>query len=372
MKNIAIIGAGLVGRLLAWRLHRHYMQAGTPFSITLIDAQKKDYFGTGLVAAAMVAPYTEAVSTEAITQVVGECSFKLWQQWLPDLEEQTGQTIAFNQRGTLVVSHAQDDANWQRFHLKAKAVIDASQMRVLDHASLNTLEPELAKTFSKALYFEGEGAINNPVLYPALQQYLEQASQLNLLENSPCESMTSKGEVILSGQKKALYFDQVFDCRGNGASADLKQFRSVRGEVICVKAPEVKLTRAVRLMHPRFPLYIAPRDNDEYIIGATQIESDADTPVTVRSGLELLSALYSLHQGFGEAQILGLHTGLRPTFMNNLPLLEFDHKLIRINGLYRHGYLFAPALITDLIAKLDEQERHIHFPQFMVNHDSYD
>lgn len=366
--KVAIIGAGLVGRLLAWRLHVHYSQTDKPLNITLVDEKQRSHFGTGLVAAAMVAPYTEAVSTEAITQVIGERSFKLWSNWLDELEAETGKSVEFNQRGTLLVSHAQDDANWQRYHLKAKAVVDGSQMRVLDKPALKALEPELADNFAKALYFADEGVINNPVLYPALEQYLMQADNITWLENTHCETISASGAVKLAGESPKQ-FDYVFDSRGNGAKADLKQFRSVRGEVICVKAPEVKITRAVRLMHPRFPLYIAPRDNHEYVIGATQIESDANTPVTVRSGLELLSALYSLHQGFGEAQILGMHTGLRPTFKNNLPRIEFNKNVIRINGLYRHGYLFAPALISDVIAHLDNKNGDIRFPQFMVNND---
>ena len=366
--NIAIIGAGLVGRLLAWRLYKHYIQGGEDVFITLIDEKKRSHFGTGLVAAAMVAPYTEAVSTEAITQVIGERSFSLWNQWLAELETETGRCVDFNRRGTLVVSHLQDDANWQRFHLKAKAVIDDSQMQVVDKQALHDLEPELIDNFSKALFFSEEGVINNIELYPVLEQYLIQAKNIAWLENSHCEAIDAKGHVKIVG-KKPQVFDQVFDCRGNGAKEDLKQFRSVRGEVICVKAPEVTITRAIRLMHPRFPLYIAPRNNQEYIIGATQIESDADTPVTIRSGLELLSALYSLHQGFGEAQIMGLHIGLRPTFMNNLPRVEIDNKLIRINGLYRHGYLFSPALINDVISHLQNKPEDIHFPQFMVTND---
>ncbi len=366
--NVAIIGAGLVGRLLAWRLHAHYSQADKPIRITLVDEKKRNHFGTGLVAAAMVAPYTEAVSTEAITQVIGECSFKLWSNWLNELKAKTGHSVEFNQRGTLVISHAQDDASWQRFHLKAKSVVDDSQIRVLDKPALEILEPELTDNFAKALFFANEGVINNPELYPVLEQYLMQADNIEWLEGTRCETINASGMVNVTG-KSSVQFDHVFDCRGNGAKADLKQFRSVRGEVIRVKAPEVNITRAVRLIHPRFPLYIAPRDNHEYVIGATQIESDAETPVTVRSGLELLSALYSLHQGFGEAQILGLHTGLRPTFMNNLPRIEFNKSVTRINGLYRHGYLFAPALIEDVIAYIDNKRGDIRFPQFMVTND---
>jgi len=362
--NIAIIGAGLVGRLLAWRLNEYYLSIGNSVQITLVDENERSHFSTGLIAAAMVAPYTEAVNTEAITQVLGARSYQLWPEWLAELKSKTDISIDFNQQGTLVVSHAQDDPDWQRFYIKAQAVVDDGQMQQLDKSALGELEPELTTNFSKALYFANEGAISNLDLYPALEQYFDKAENISWLENTYCDSIDSDGTVTCSGEKLGV-FDKVFDCRGNGAKADLKEFRSVRGEVIRVRAPEVHITRAVRLMHPRFPLYIAPRANDEYIIGATQIESDADTPVTIRSGLELLSALYSLHPGFGEAQIIEMLSGLRPTFINNLPRIEINERVISINGLYRHGYLFAPALVNDLISHLSGDESGIHFPQFL-------
>ncbi len=361
MKKVAIIGAGLVGRLLAWRLN----ELNQGINITLIDQHERSYVGTGLIAAAMIAPYTEAISTEAITQKIGAYSYGEWSDWLAQLEQQTAQSITFNRRGTLVISHPQDEADWQRFHIKAKSVVAAQQMQVLDQVALEDMEPELAQGFSKALYFENEGVINNLQLYPALAQYFDQSAHIHWLENTQVNDFDSDGNV--AGFEGA--FDQVFDCRGNDAKADLKQFRSVRGEVVRVHAPEVNLTRAVRLMHPRFPLYIAPRDNHEYIIGATQIESDDDSPVTVRSGLELLSALYSVHQGFGEAHIIQMLTGLRPAFMTNLPRIECDNKLMRINGLYRHGYLFAPALLNDVLHHLAGEDNKLRFPQFLFTRD---
>ncbi len=353
--NIAIVGSGLFGRLLAWRLN----ELNQGIKITLIDEKDRHFFGTGLVAAAMVAPYTEAVNTEASTQVLGARSFQLWQEWLPQLEAQTNKTISFLQTGTLVISHPQDEADWQRFSLKAKAVVKQDQMQLLGASELHALEPQLPDNFKQALFFEHEGVVNNLALYPALNDYFEQSANITLIENQKIAlPETIAQSAYLTEIEQG--FDHIFDCRGNGARDDLKDFRSVRGEVARVYAPEVDFKRAIRLIHPRFPLYIAPRDNHEYIIGATQIESEIDTPVTVRSGLELLSALYSLHQGFGEAQILDLLVGLRPTFIDNQPRIKTHQKLSRLNGLYRHGYLFAPALINDLPSQ---------FTKGMLSHD---
>jgi glycine oxidase len=339
--HVAIVGAGLVGRVLAWRLNA----LDQSIKITLIDQNDRNFVGTGLVAAAMVAPYTEAISTEAVTQELGVKSYLLWKKWLPELEAQTASSVAFNQKGTIVVAHSQDAPDFQRFKIKAGAIISADKMQTINQDKLETLEPQLAENFTHGLYFNDEGVVDNQALYPALNQYFQQQENITVIENTKVDQLNNNGK--LKGFDTP--FDWVFDCRGNGASADLKRFRSVRGEVARVYAPEISISRAVRLIHPRYPLYIAPRKNHEYIIGATHIESDDDKPVSVRSGLELLSALYSLHQSFSEAQIIDLQVGLRPAFTNNQPRIEYDDKLIRINGLYRHGYLFSPTIINDLI-----------------------
>ena len=88
--------------------------------------------------------------------------------------------------------------------------------------------------------------------------------------------------------------------------------------MIVVETTEIALSRPVRLLHPRWPLYIVPRDDNRFMIGATTIESE-DRGVSVRSALELLSAAYAVHPAFGEARIVEIGAGLRPAFPDNLP-----------------------------------------------------
>ncbi|HHH19725.1 MAG TPA: FAD-dependent oxidoreductase, partial [Campylobacterales bacterium] len=63
------------------------------------------------------------------------------------------------------------------------------------------------------------------------------------------------------------------------------------------------------------------------------------------STLEMLSAVYSMHPAFAEARVFKTTTNCRPAFKDNLPRIEQRHRLTRINGLYRHGYLMAPAIV---------------------------
>jgi glycine oxidase len=132
----------------------------------------------------------------------------------------------------------------------------------------------------------------------------------------------------------------------------------VRGEVIRLYAPEVKLLRPTRLIHPRYPIYIAPKEDDVYVVGATEIESEDLSSMSVRSALELLSAVYTVHSGFAEARILEMATQCRPTLKDNLPEIAVDRKpnqagLMMINGLYRHGFMISPAILDCALEILD-------------------
>jgi len=99
----------------------------------------------------------------------------------------------------------------------------------------------------------------------------------------------------------------------------------------------------VRLIHPRWPLYVIPRGGNRFMLGATSIEAE-DNGVSVRSALELLGAAYAVHPAFAEARIVEFGSGLRPAFPDNLPRISIDKQRIAVNGLYRHGFLLAPAL----------------------------
>ena len=113
-------------------------------------------------------------------------------------------------------------------------------------------------------------------------------------------------------------------------------------------APGIELTRPVRLLHPRYPLYIAPKQDDLYVIGATEVEGEDMSPVTVRSALELLSAAFAVHPGFGEARILELNAQCRPTLPDHRPAIVWDGaRTLRVNGLYRHGFMIAPEVADD-------------------------
>lgn len=324
-----------MGRLLACAL------AERGHRVTVFDAGGPGAnMAAARVAAAMLAPLAESAITEPAVVRMGVHGLRRW----PELIAALPDPVFFQQTGTLVLWHRQDAAEAARFSgqlaLTAQRLPHLTLPQTLNGAAIERLEPALAGRFVQALYLPDEGQLDNRALLAAL------ARQMPLLGVTVhWHSPRAPADVVLGPA------DWLFDCRGLGARALWPGLRGVRGEVLRVHAPEVALTRPTRLLHPRYPLYIAPKPGGVFVIGATEIESDDLSPASVRSTLELLSAAYAVHPGFGEARILEIATQTRPTLPDNLPALRWlAPRQVQINGLYRHGFLIAPALLDLTLA----------------------
>ena len=356
--KIAIVGAGLMGRLLALSLIRDKQH-----SVCLFDQDSKDAHQSAAYAAAgLLTPLGESLHCEENIVAMGFKSIALWPQLLNSLDEHT----IFQQTGAIMVSHEQDKGDYQRFVRHLQLNYPQQKTHQLNRSQLLELEPELGRSFNQGLYLPQEGQLGNRRLLVALRKQLVQEGQnadFNWLSesrvvgihNADCGQTVSYQQ---GGTTKRQQFDLVIDCRGTGASnkqansdaEPLTDLRAVRGELFQLFAPDVHLTRPIRLMHPRYQLYIAPKGKGFYVVGATEIESDDDSPMTVRSAMELLSAAYSVHPGFAEANIRQHVSQCRPAFSDNQPKIIQQSGLVQVNGLFRHGFLIAPVVLAQVMA----------------------
>ena len=340
--NYAIVGAGLMGRLLAVALAKRGAK------VELFEKGGPDgNLAAARIAAAMLAPLAESAITEDSVVQMGIYSLPRWRQLIREIAK----PVFFQQEGTLILWHRQDISDAERFasHLERNCERNTglTKPRHLDSKSLAEIEPSVADRFSQGLYLPNEGQLDNRQLLEAL------LAELMLMKVSCHWHQAIEPEALRQNQN----YDWVIDCRGFGAndswkntSDSSKNLRGIRGEVIRLHAPEVKLRRPTRLIHPRYPIYIAPKEDDVYVVGATEIESEDLSPMSVRSAMELLSATYTVHSGFAEARILEMSTQCRPTLKDNLPEICHDQQsntasLMKINGLYRHGFMISPAIL---------------------------
>jgi glycine oxidase len=374
--NIAILGGGLMGLTAACTLRRQ----GYRLKIFERD-DKASSSACGFTGAGMLAPYSELESCDEVIFALGQQSADRWRK----IVECTGRPVSLEQKGTVAVAHPQDYELLQDFVSRIQGKLNrlnltelpglselpempdspevsdlhqgcmkhqnaatlAAQVQHLDTEQLCAIEPELSDRFRSALFIPNEGHIDNRAIMQAMEDYLGDAG-VAFRYNNEVSAQANKVSTSTGDE----YFDLVLDCRGLGA--DNLPLRGVRGELILVRAAEVKIKRMVRIMHPLHPIYIVPRAESVFLIGATSIESNDRRALTVKSALELLSAAYCSHSGFAEAEILESRVNRRPTFIDNLPRIYYQPGLIQINGLYRHGFLIAPAL-AELVLTIIEK-----------------
>ena len=299
------------------------------------------------VAAGMIAAATESVMGEPQPADSARHSIRLWQQWLPLLCSQTEEQLLWQLSGSIIVAHQRDRGDMELLQRRFQSRLGppGAHWQILTAEQLAELEPQLGGHYRNAIRVGGEGFVDN-------RQLMRLLAKMILLQGG-CWHERTEVESIKPGlvrhSKAEHRFDWVADCRGCGARQSLPGLRAVRGEIIRLRAPEVQLNHPLRLVHPRYPLYVVPRPQHQYVVGATELECDSSDRVTVRSALELLSAAFSLHSGFAEAEVVELGIGHRPAFADNLPRLHIEPGLIAINGLYRNGFSLAPALVQNAV-----------------------
>ncbi len=352
--RIGIAGAGLLGRLLAWHFSRegHAVHVFDPAPHP--HPAHDGHGAAGFTAAGMLSPLAELETAEPALAALGWQSIAHWQAIVQRLG-----TPHFAQNGSLLVAHGTDLGAARRMlaHLDRPAELQAAgfpahaRAQALDATALAALEPDLHGSNGPlhAWLLPGEGHIDTVATLQALQ-----ANAKGVQWHWAQAVRDLSPGMVWPGQGAGptpLRFDLVCDVRGVGARPTLP-VRGVRGEVVWLHAPGVRLQRPVRLLHPRHRVYIVPRPGERMLVGASELETEDRAPMTLRSAVELMAAAHSILPGLAEARILRLDANLRPALPDHRPHVHTEPGLLRINGLYRHGWLLAPALVQQALRAL--------------------
>jgi glycine oxidase len=339
VKTVAVVGAGIVGRCCALALARSGCAVTLFDKTTLAERQSASF-----VAAGMLAPLSEATAHGSgwFYQLARD-AVERWRELIASLSE----SVFLTDRGSLIGARPADRVELEELQERLKRLDPGVETQILPREELRALEPDLAEGLEHGLLIPGEGAVNGTEAMDALASALRPL--VTVRENRRVESLAA---YRVDGEA----FDQVVDCRGLGARNDLKDLRGVRGELVELYAPELHIQRPTRVPHARYPVYIVPRGQGRYVVGATAIESDDDGPPGVTSILELLSAVYGLSPGFRQAGVTRLAASVRPAFFDNMPQVRVTPGLMRVNGLFRHGFMLAPAIAEAVASHLTSED----------------
>ncbi len=313
MPRIEVIGSGVVGLTCALVFARRGCDVHLVTASDGPDAACCSWWAGG-----MLAPFCEMESAEPLIGRLAEDSLAFWRKEAPEAHF----------KGSLVVAPRRDAGELERFSRLTRG------WQWLDAQQLAALEPDLEGRFARGLHFEREGHLDPRETLRALFRGLTAAGvKVETGRRLPAGALAAPPQA-----------DWRLDCRGLAARDSLADLRGVKGEMLVLKSRDVRLSRPVRLLHPRFPLYVVPREDGHFMVGATMIETEDKRRITARSLLELLSSAYALHPAFGEAEVVEIGVDARPAFPDNLPRLVRQGRRLHVNGCYRHGFLVAPAL----------------------------
>ena len=282
--HVAVLGAGVAGLTAA----EAFVRAGCP--TVLHERGGEAGRGCSHYAGGMIAPWCEAEASEPAIVALGMEALRYWRDTVP---------VAVT-NGSLLVAPPRDTAELARFGRRT------SEFETLDAAGVAALEPDLAGRFSRALYFAREAHLDPRAAVAEL---------LRRLMASPL------AELRFGSDAPDASADWVIDCRGHAARDRLPDLRGVKGEMVVLETRDIGFSRPVQLLHPRTPVYIVPRGDGRFMVGATAIENEERGRVRARALLDLLGAAYTVHPAFGEAAVVEIGCDLRPAFPDNLPRL---------------------------------------------------
>lgn len=304
-----VIGAGVAGLCAADALARRGAD------IEIVERENGPGLGCSRFAGGMIAPWCELESAEPLIATLGEEALGFWS------DEIGVATVA----GSLVVAPARERAELADFARRTR------QFESLDGEKLAALEPDLAGRFDAALFFPKEAHLDPRAALTALTERLARTPNVTLHFQQDASALTTRP-------------DWTIDCRGFAARDALPGLRGVKGEMLILRSEEISFSRPVRMLHPRRPVYVVPRGEGGFMVGATMIENEERARVTARSVVELINSAFAIHPAFAEAEVVETGSDLRPAFPDNLPRLFKRGRSLYINGLYRHGFLLAPAM----------------------------
>jgi glycine oxidase len=355
-KTVAIIGAGVVGLGIAWRL------AARGVAVSVFDRGAAGQ-GATHAAAGMLAACAEAEPGEESLVALGRDSQARWPAFAEALQQASGIDVELRREGTLVIALTSDDQARLFHHLEFQRKLDLP-LEWISAAETRRREPHLAGKLAGAVFSPQDHQVDNRKLAAALG-VAARAAGASINEHTPVAAISSQGHrvdgvVLADGRKHAA--DTVVLAAGawsRGVASSIPDLparslppvRPIKGQMLALRMdPAAPLINHV-IWGPG--IYLVPRRDGRLIAGATVEEKGFDTTITAGGLLTLLEAAWRAVPAIEELPIDEMWVGHRPGSRDDAPILgpgPLDG-LIYATGHHRNGILLAP-VTADAIARL--------------------
>ncbi|MDY7085079.1 MAG: glycine oxidase ThiO [Actinomycetota bacterium] len=316
MSDVTVIGGGIVGLSVAWRL----VQRGA--DVAVLDGGDD---GAWHVAAGMLAPGGESEHEDPVLIRLLQRSAQLW----PAYAKELGVDVGYDDAGTLSLAMTADDL------AQRARVWKRQELALLRPSELRDLEPALSPRVRAGVFDPRETQVDPRKVVRALREKLGPRVVPERVET--LSDVDSATVVVAAG------------C-GTAALTGLP-IRPVKGQVLRLRGEPGLLRHVLNASADGREVYIVPRADGEVVVGATQ-EERTDRLVTAGGVHELLRAALDLVPGLAELELTETTVGHRPGTPDNAPLLgRLDDRVVVAAGHFRNGVLLAP-VTADIVAGL--------------------
>jgi glycine oxidase len=350
--RVAIIGAGVVGLGIAWRL------AARGARVEVFD---KGAAGAGAshAAAGMLAACAEAEPGEQALVALGRESQARWPAFAAELYAASGIDVELREEGTLVVALTADDQARLAHHLVFQQQLGLP-LQWITAAETRRREPHLAGKLAGAVFSPQDHQVDNRKLAAALRVAAEAAGAI-IREHTPVQEISiagprADGIVLADGTKIAA--DAVVLAAGAwsrgiaGLAPELRPpVRPIKGQMLSLRMDAAAPLLTHVLWAPG--AYLVPRRDGRLIVGGTVEEKGFDSTLTAGGVLTLLEAAWRAVPAVEELPIEEMWVGHRPGSRDDAPILGPGpvDGLVYATGHHRNGILLAP-VTADTMARL--------------------
>lgn len=348
--RVAIIGGGVIGLSLGWRL----AQAGCPVTIFERGIAGR---GASWAAAGMLAAGIEAEPTEEPLFALGRWSQRLWPGFARELEAEAGRRIDYDPTGTLVCAFTRDQAERLRRGVEFQGRL-GGRFQWLGGAEARRLEPGLAATLVAAVLSPDDHQVENRLLALALAEAFRRAGGvLHERCDARLEIAGASRAVIAGGERHPA--DLVVLAAGpwsrglDGLPAEARPpVRPIKGQMLSLRMPDG--APLIRHVVWGASCYLVPRADGRLVVGATTEERGFDEAITAGGLLGLLDDAWRTLPGIEELPVTETWAGFRPGSPDDMPILGATpvEGLLVATGHHRNGILLVPAtaaLMAELI-----------------------
>lgn len=347
--KVAVIGAGVIGLSIAWRL------AQRNIAVTVFESGEPGR-GASRAAAGMLSAVAETVSTDTHFFDLCRASRHLWPEFARELSAASGRDLDLRDKGTLLIAlSAEEEAARDALAEAHKA--DRTVRRLLPE-DCRALEPNLTTTMRAAYFAPEDGQVDNRATVDALVRALSLLG-VQILIGTPVQRLITRSGAVVGVEtpSESREFDLVVMAAGvetgalvraSGLEGEVPPISPVKGQTIALgMRPNAPLLRHVVRGETH---YLVPRSSGDLIVGATSEPGSVDLTVSPTATEFLIEGAKRLVPRVAELPFVGAWTGLRPYAKSGMPVIgPAMPGLWLALGHYRNGVLLAP-LTAELLA----------------------